>query len=389
MSRDAMLLVNALRDPATTGELDAEGWTALIAMARAEQLIGTLAHRLKLESVPPKMAEILADAQINAEYQRRSALWEAECAARALVDYAGKVVLMKGTAYVAAGLSAGEGRHIGDLDIMVARDDLPQVEALLLEKGGWEWVKEDAYDDAYYRDHMHELPPLIHKDRDRMIDVHHTILPLTAGPRPDAEAMLREAIYLPSRLRVEGPVPRTGPRGSTGPGEGLSKLPNVSDPSLTPPANGRGTIAALSPHDMIIHCAAHLIADGDLAGGLRNLWDMHCLVSEFEGDDERYFLNLTEDAWYHQLGPEVSRAVRLAHALYGTELKHFNHPSRTDFRPRFSDVFFIRRLTARDGWGRTTRRFTRLAFYIRSHWLRMPPLMLARHLWTKWLKQKR
>jgi hypothetical protein len=43
-------------------------------------------------------------------------------------------------------------------------------------------------------------------------------------------------------------------------------------------------------------------------------------------------------------------------------------------------------MTARDGWGRPTRKFIRLIFYIRSHWLRMPPLMLARHLWTKWRK---
>ncbi|MFZ1476723.1 MAG: nucleotidyltransferase family protein, partial [Sphingorhabdus sp.] len=140
MSCDAMLLVDALREPATTRALDANDWTALIAMARAEQLIGTLAERLKSESVPPKVAEILAEARINADYQRRSALWEAECAARALSDYPGKVVLMKGTAYVAADLKAGEGRHIGDLDVLVAREDLPQVEALLLSKGGWEWV---------------------------------------------------------------------------------------------------------------------------------------------------------------------------------------------------------------------------------------------------------
>ena len=45
-----------------------------------------------------------------------------------------------------------------------------------------------------------------------------------------------------------------------------------------------------------------------------------------------------------------------------------------------------RRMTARDGWGRQTRKLLRLAFYIRSHWLRMPPLMLARHLWVKWRK---
>ena len=48
MRRDAMLLVQALRDPASTAALDADGWTALIAMARAEQLIGTLAHRLRI-----------------------------------------------------------------------------------------------------------------------------------------------------------------------------------------------------------------------------------------------------------------------------------------------------------------------------------------------------
>ncbi|MFZ1565332.1 nucleotidyltransferase family protein, partial [Sphingorhabdus sp.] len=202
MSCDAMLLVDALREPATTRALDANDWTALIAMARAEQLIGTLAERLKSESVPPKVAEILAEARINADYQRRSALWEAECAARALSDYPGKVVLMKGTAYVAADLKAGEGRHIGDLDVLVAREDLPQVEALLLSKGGWEWVKEDAYDDAYYRDHMHELPPLIHKERDRMIDVHHTILPLTARPSPDAAGMLANAQLIDSNLTV-------------------------------------------------------------------------------------------------------------------------------------------------------------------------------------------
>ena len=35
MSRDAMLLVDALRDPATTRGLDAQGWTELLSMAIA------------------------------------------------------------------------------------------------------------------------------------------------------------------------------------------------------------------------------------------------------------------------------------------------------------------------------------------------------------------
>ena len=218
---------------------------------------------------------------------------------------------------------------------MGARQDLPEVEQALLA-AGWEWVKPDPYDDAYYRDHMHELPPLIHKERDRMIDVHHTVLPLTASRRPDARAMLTEARQIGSGLYV------------------------------------------LSNADMICHSAAHLFADGDLAGGLRNLWDIHCLLSEFSSPE--FWAQLRERAARHQLSEPVERAVRLAYQLYGTEIpKDWAGWHR-------QDKWYVARLTARDGWGRPTRKFIRLIFYIRSHWLRMPPMMLAQHLWTKWRK---
>ena len=47
------------------------------------------------------------------------------------------------------------------------------------------------------------------------------------------------------------------------------------------------------------------------------------------------------------------------------------------------DRLFQARLLARNGWGQEKRKALRFAFYVRSHWLRMPPLMLARHLWIK------
>ncbi len=356
---DAMILVAALRDPQTTAFLDAKGWTALLTIARAERLIGTLANRLEGQKLPDTVAAILADEKTNAEYQKHSALWEADCARRALANYPGKVVLMKGTAYAAASLKASEGRHIGDLDIMVAREDLPQVEAALLA-AGWEWVKEDAYDDAYYRDHMHELPPLIHKERDRMIDVHHTILPLTARPRPDATAMLEDAVAI-SAVRPE-PV-----EGQEGRCERASTSSARTD-----------TFFTFSSTDMVIHSAAHLFADGELDGGLRNLWDIHCLLTEFS--DETFWSTLKSRAQHHQLWLAVHRAARLAHQLYGTEIpKDWQRWHR-------QDKWYIARLTARDNWGRGKRKFIRLIFYIRSHLLRMPPLMLAKHLWTKWRK---
>jgi hypothetical protein len=338
-------LIAALRDPGGVLALDGRGWTALLTIARAEQLIGTLAVRLRTLDLPEAIARILDDARTNAEYQRRTALWEADSARRALSEYDGKVALMKGTAYVAAGLKAGEGRHIGDLDIMVAAGGLAQVERMLLDKGGWEWVKEDAYDDAYYRDHMHELPPMIHKERDRMIDVHHTILPLTARPTPDAAAMLSDArpLFQPS------------------------------------PLNGRG-LYIFAPADMVCHCAAHLIADGDLSGGLRNLWDMHCLLTEFAEQNADFWDALGARAAHHGLTKDVRRAVRLSARVFGTEI-----PADWN-RAHMADALFIRRMLARDEWGRGSAKFTRLIFYIRSHWLRMPPMMLAAHLWTKWRK---
>ena len=328
------LVASVLTDAARATVLTSDAWNALIAAARAEQLIGSLAVRLDGLSIPPAAARIMADARASAEQGRVAALWEAEMARRALVPLGVPVVLLKGTAFVAAGLDAGRGRSIGDLDILVPRDALDTVEAALLA-AGWEWVKPDPYDDAYYRRWMHELPPLIHRERDRMIDVHHTILPPTARPTPDAGALIADAVPL---------------------GNGLS---------------------VLSSEDMVIHAAAHLFADGDLQGGLRNLWDIDRLVREF--DDAGFVERLMTRAGRHDLVPATARALRLAKRIYSTPVD--------GFAPVASDALFARRLLARDGWGRLRHKGTEFGFYVRSHWLRMPPAMLARHLWTKFRKK--
>lgn len=332
--RDARLLVRALREPGTILELKPADWTALISIARAESLMGSLAYRLERHPVPEAVERLLEGARRDAEQARTQALWEAEMTWRALAPLNVPVILLKGTAYVAAQLPAGVGRSIGDLDIMVPREALDAVQEALLA-AGWEWVKEDAYDDLYYRRWMHELPPLIHKERDRMIDVHHTILPLTARPTPDAASMIEDSLPLENGLRI------------------------------------------LSPPDMVLHAVAHLFADGDLAGGLRNLWDIDRLLRHFAGEPD-FWERLQERAPRHQLAAQTGRALRLAARLYSTPVD-----PRLSGRAAASDSLFERRLLARNGWGQATRGPLRFAFYARSHWLRMPPLMLARHLWVK------
>ena len=325
------LLARALADPASVLGLNEAAWTELLCTAHAERLTATLAMRVAGLDIPPRVQSVLRNAKLNAEAGRVRALWEIEMCRRALAPLNVPVVLLKGSAFVAAGLAAGQGRLVGDLDILVPRDPLGEVEAAILA-AGWESLKSDDYDDHYYRTWMHELPPMIHRDRDAMIDIHHTILPLTARPRPDAAAMIADSIALENGLRV------------------------------------------LCPEDMVIHAAAHLFADGDLSGGIRNLWDIHCLLGEFAMPD------LLARAAHHQLRAPTERALRLSHDLFGTAI-----PAEVK-RWHRQDQWYVARLLARDGWGRETRKGVRFWFYVRSHLLRMPLPMLLRHLFVKWRK---
>src|SRR3546814_14526258 len=112
---------------------------------------------------------------------------------------------------------------------------------------------------------------------------------------------------------------------------------------------------------MLVPAAADLFAYGDLAGGMRNLWNIHCLSEQFGTD------GLAERARHHGLEREVHRAARLAHALYATAI-----PEAWRTRDR-ADALFRRRLTARDGWGRPTRTPLRPGFYLPPPWPRLPP----------------
>jgi hypothetical protein len=335
----AAVLVRALREPEALGS-DVD-WTGLISAARAEQLIGTLAYRLEGAAVPERIEGLLAMHRADAARTRVQALWEAEMARRALAPLDVPVVLLKGTAFHAAGLEASVGRSVGDLDILVPRERIEEVEQALLG-AGWERMKPaEGYDDFYYREWMHELPPLIHRERDRMIDVHHTILPLTARPKPVPGDLIDKSLQLDDGLRI------------------------------------------LSPEHMVVHAAAHLIADGDMAGGVRNLWDIDRLCRQFAAEHSDFYLSLAEEATAHGLRLQTNRALRLSHHLYGTPVVGYSSPTRISYRPKASDRLFLRRLLARDGWGRQIRPVTRLGFFARGHAMRMPPSMLARHLWRK------
>ncbi|MCD2519368.1 nucleotidyltransferase family protein [Massilia sp. G4R7] len=351
------LLVEVLREPGRTSGLAPREWELLLSQARAAGLHGALPYLLEDAGVqaPPGPRLHLDWLRTEAQRHRDSMRNEVRLIARALAQ-AGRgaeLLLLKGAAYLMADLPLARGRMFGDIDIMVAKDALPATErALVLQ--GWAGTKLDEYDQRYYREWMHELPPLEHMQRGTTIDVHHAILPETAALRPD-----------PARLRAAA-VPIAWPDGMAG-----------DCPLYT-----------LAPHDMVLHSALHLFWDGEFDHGLRDLFDLHRLLAAF-GDRPGFWEALPGRARELELALPLFYALRYTTRLLGTPVPPevsaaLAGAAPSPLRLACMDALFLRALMpmhpAPSGALDAPARF---ALYVRGNWLRMPPLLLARHLFHK------
>lgn len=344
---DRATLLDTLKHPQHAANLTPAAWTGLIATARNANLLGKLAQRLHQAGVdvPPAPARHLDGARLLSERQHHSVAWEARCIDAALAPTGAPVVLLKGAAYVMAGKDAGVGRLFGDVDILVPPDSLGKVEIRLMVSG-WTQMKSDDYDQRYYRQWMHELPPMVHMRRGTVIDVHHTILPLTARHHPDAEAIIARAT----------------------------------------PLAGHRALRVPCDEDLIIHSICHLVHEGELHNALRDLDDIDALLRE-QAATADFWHRLGERAEQHDLCVPVALGLRLAQHFFDTPV-----PAALVQRlagGRAATVERLVRLYDRaivpDPYGRPPLHglAAQQWIYLRSHWLRMPPLLLLRHLARK------
>lgn len=342
-------LLDVLREPARAGDFSEADWSALVATARAANLIGELAVKLDAASVdaPAPARRHLTGAKQLALRQRLSVQWEAHGLQAALGDLGIPVVLLKGAAYVMSPLDLGRGRMFGDIDILVPRQALGDVESSLM-LAGWVSAKADAYDQRYYREWMHELPPMSHIRRGTVIDVHHTILPLTARNAPDPARIIARA-------------------------EPLADLPALRIPS---------------PQDLLIHSVTHLVHEGELHNGLRDLHDIDALLHTF-GPLPGFWSRLVSQATDNDLAGPLALGLQLAQRVFGSPAL----PEAMDSLVAAADPRWRRPwLPALYGHALRPRsvveaglraQVASLLIYVRAHALRMPPHLLARHLSIK------
>ena len=204
MNDATSLLLAALARPRDLAGLGPAQWDELVCCARSARLLARVGKSFeslgRLGELPERV-----EPQIRAEYaiareNERMLRWEVDRIKRALQEIPVPIVLLKGAAYAFDALPAAAGRLSSDVDIMVPKAALVEVEAALM-RAGWEAVKLDPYDQRYYRTWMHELPPLCHRERHTLVDVHHTILPETGRLHPDTRELASAARPLDCRPR--------------------------------------------------------------------------------------------------------------------------------------------------------------------------------------------
>jgi hypothetical protein len=142
---------------------------------------------------------------------------------------------------------------------------------------------------------------------------------------------------------------------------------------------------------MVLHSAAHLFQDGDLAGSVRDLVDADALLRHFGERAPEFWDRLVPRARHHDLERPLFYTLRFARRLLGTPV-----PAAVDSalaRPPAVATALMDRLVAKALLPVTGARPTfgegtaRVLLYIRSHWLRMPPWQLASHLTRKAVRQ--
>lgn len=348
----AQTLIDAIRFPERLTGTSLRDWDSILRLAKRANLIGRLAegvhHQAVMDELPMKVRTHLQSARVLTTHQRLAIAWEARHISKALKPIGVPVILLKGAAYALADLSAAHGRLFGDVDVLIPKAFINQAEAALMMHG-WASGDGDPYDERYYRRWMHELPPMAHRKRGTVIDVHHNILPLTARNSPSADLLLEASVAVSgTNFRV------------------------------------------LSPCDMVIHSATHLFHEGELQNGLRDLFDLDALLNEFSACQPNFWHELADRAKVLGLAWPLHLALRYTRTILGTEVPEHASESVANtaalgrVSQRLLDVIYLRAFKPDHPLcSDFPTDVARSAIYLRSHYLRMPLGLLTVHLGRK------
>jgi hypothetical protein len=338
--------------PASTPTtLRAREWQDLLGQARRSRLLPRLAlhfaDRGALDAVPMPARDYLEGALHIVERQRHEVLAELGHIRRALQPTDTPVVLLKGAAYLFAGLAASRGRVFSDIDLLVPHERLDRTENALFA-AGWISSERSRYNQRYYRQWMHEIPPVEHVQRGSVIDLHHTIAPPTSRFKLDAAKLFERARAI-----------------------------------------GDSGFSVLGPQDMVLHSALHLYQEGEFDHGLRDLLDLHALLTQFEASELDFWPGLLARAQDLGLGEPLFHVLAQLQELVDLRIPAPCQAALKALRPPWLSRWLIGGLLTQvlrpqhPSCDTLSGRIARWLLYVRSHSIRMPLTLLLPHLLRK------
>ncbi|WP_255771998.1 MULTISPECIES: nucleotidyltransferase family protein [Halorhodospira] len=345
-------LCDGLARPVSLLERSGREWTEMLAVGRENLLLGALWHRAVEAGVAERLPEWAAGhlwgAALTAETNAAALRWELEQLDGGLIRNLTPPLVLKGGAYVLAGLPNAAGRIAADIDLLFGRDEVERAEAVLFYEG-WFGTHHSAYDQRYYRQWMHELPPLQHVKRGTALDLHHNILPATFAVAVDPERLLSAARPIEGMDRLQLPAPR----------------------------------------HLVLHAIVHLFSETDWDRGLRDLYDIHALIEHFRAQHGPVFWEeLLDEAEALRVAWLVEPAIRCCQSRFGTAIPESVERRLRDHVASPPARWLSRRMFHHALNGRVSATpwidlLARAFVFLRGHWLKMPPLLLARHLFYK------
>lgn len=329
--------------------LSTEQQQQIIAILRFEGLLARLAHFLsedQIDSCAPHIKRHLLSAKLQADRLAHFCRNEAEIIHKALAKKGIKGTFLKGAAYALMGTDLLKGRQFTDIDLLVSKPELEPAE-LTLMSFGWLQKVMDNYDEKYYREWAHEIPPMIHRKRDTVIDLHHNLVPPISGRAPDVEIFTQNALSV---------------------------------------ASGQ----VLRPAALVLHSMIHLFTNEEFHNAYRDLNDIHLMLTHFSNEafwsditslaldanfEDELYLGLIQSTHYFatdipeqtlqtvQAAAQKNRSrltQRLITKAYQLAVSP-KHPSQTDWRHNVCLAFC----------------------FVRGHLVKMPLKVLTKHMTFK------
>lgn len=354
------LLIKVIQSPTIIKSFTARDWNLLLRQANSAKMLTRLAYSFNVHDlisiVPEKILNHINSEKIKVAHLHTQVNQEVEELNQLFNKLNINAIYLKGTAYLLANLPLAQGRYFSDIDILLAKDEIAKVE-IALKCQGWKSQKTDDHDQAYYRNYMHEIPPMQHILRGTVIDIHHNILPVCNANKVDIDLLSAGALKL-SRNNAH---------------------------------NHHSYV--LAPAAMFLHSAVHLFHEGELEQGLRGLSDLDILFSYFQENDSNFSQQLIDLSKKTNQQQSLFFAWRYLAKIFNNELPTTAQTFVDNYQLEISnlkaiDFIYTNLFTAHHNTTASWRFYLAVQLaYWRAHLLRMPLRLLIPHLLKKsWLR---